>query len=72
VTRETRQFLTFIGSQPKGRIGYPMDKWDEAQALAGEALRLGFVKHRPLWPHKNGFQLTDAGKAWIAGEAVYA
>ena len=72
MTPEGRQFLTYVSQQPHGRVGFAMDRWAEASALAAEALSLGLVRHRPLWPHKNGFQVTEAGRAYLAGAPLDA
>lgn len=70
MTPESREFLKHLAGQPKGRVGYVAFTWDWAQTMAAESLALGYVKERPLYPRPYGFQITDAGKAYLAGEAL--
>jgi hypothetical protein len=67
LSAESKQFLRYVASQPKGRVGYPMGKYAEAATLAGECLERGLVKERRFFDGL-GFQITDAGKAYLAGE----
>ncbi len=65
----SKQFLRYLADQPKGRVGYAQVDWPQAFRVAREVLDAGYVKERRfgLAP---GFQITPAGKAYLAGEAV--
>lgn len=69
MTSESRQFLAFMASKPQGRVSYALVRRDQAEALAEEALRAGYVRNRRLG-YDEGFQITPAGRAFLAGEAI--
>lgn len=68
LSAESRQFLQFCATKPQGRVSFALVRRDEAEALADEALGAGYLKRRRLG-YDEGYQLTGAGRLYLAGAA---
>lgn len=68
MTPESKQFLAYVASQPKGRVAFEPIRFDAARALAEESLEHGYAVFRRLG-RRPGFQITEAGKVYLGGEA---
>lgn len=66
LSSESRQFLAYVAAQPKGRVPYVLIERDRAYAIARECLDAGYIRHRRL-NYRPGFQITEAGRAFLDG-----
>lgn len=65
---EASQLLKFIAARPKGRVSYALLRRDEIMPYAQDLLTAGLIRERRLG-YDEGFQITEAGKARLGGEA---
>lgn len=68
ISYEARALLTYIAGQRKGRVGYDLGHFDRAHLFARDLIANGYIKERRLG-FEYGFQITEAGKAYLGGEA---
>lgn len=68
MTDPQRTFLKKLADMPKGRGAFDPEAYEVALRLAEPLIHAGLVKARPLG-FSPGFQIMDAGKAYLGGEA---
>lgn len=66
MTDQERIFLAELHRRPRGRIGYEPVDYDWAAEFAADLLANGLIKHR-RFEGRLGFQITEAGRAWVGG-----
>lgn len=69
ISYEARALLTLVSQQRKGRISYALLQRDQVMQFADPLLNAGYIEHRRLG-YDEGFQITEAGREYLAGEAI--
>lgn len=67
-TELEKQFLAELAKRHQGRCGYSAEDFDKARPHLVGLIDDGLIRERRLGLNL-GFQITEAGRAYVAGEA---